>query len=120
MQNECPITGNCVAKRVIYKAEFTTTDDQTTKYYIGMTSNEFKIRYNNHLKYFRDKAYRNETELSKHVWGLKETTRDLRLKWCIVKHAVLCLEEKLLIMKADKRNLLNKRAEETPKPIRSR
>ena len=34
----------------IYKAEVTTTDNAKTKKYIGMTSNEFKVRYRNHTK----------------------------------------------------------------------
>ena len=77
-----------------------------------------KKRYSKHLEYFRDKAYRNETELSKHVWELKEKKRDFRLKWSIVKDTAayrngarrchICLEEKLLITIADMGNLLNK------------
>ena len=32
-----------------------------------MTANNFKQRYNNHRRAFRDEKYSNETELSKHV-----------------------------------------------------
>ena len=41
----------------IYKAEVTTTDNAKTKKYIGMTSNEFKVRYRNHTKSFRDEKH---------------------------------------------------------------
>ena len=38
-KNECPIPGKCFTNNVIYKGEVTTTANQTTKQYIGMTSN---------------------------------------------------------------------------------
>ena len=37
-----------------------------------MTSNPFKERYRNHIKSLTRKKYSNETELSKHVWHLKQ------------------------------------------------
>ena len=43
-----------------------------TEIYIGLTSTEFKSRYNNHTRLFREPKLRNETELSKHIWQLKE------------------------------------------------
>ena len=60
---------------------------QTSKYYMGMTSNNFKKKYSQHLKSFCDKVYRNEIELSKHIWVLKVKKRDFRLKRSIMKHA---------------------------------
>ena len=112
--------GKCMTNNVIYKAEVTTTDNQTTKQYVGMTSNAFKNRFRNHQKSFRDKKHQNETELSKFIWSLKEKKKEFEVKWSILKRAVVyhnearrcnfCLEEKLQIMKADKRTLLNKRS----------
>ena len=90
-------------------------------YYIGMTTNPFKERYRNHTKSFKDKKYANETELSKYIWELKEKKRVFTIMWEILKRAAaytirarrcnLCLEEKLSILKADKRTLLNERSE---------
>ena len=117
-----PIPGNCLAKSIIYQAEVTTPDDGEMKKCIGMTANDFKQRYRNHLKSFRNEKHANETELSKHVWNLKiKKKRDFSIKWSIVRRRAayrnrsrrcnLCLEEKLMIMKADKKILLNKRSE---------
>ena len=72
-KEECPIPENCLATNVIYKAEVTTTDNAETKKYIGMTSNEFKVRYRNHTKSFREEKHSNETELSKYIWDLNLT-----------------------------------------------
>jgi hypothetical protein len=64
----------------------------------------------------------NKTELSNHIWKLKENNQDYTIKWSILKHAIsytggskrsnLCLEEKFCILKdINKDNLLNKRSE---------
>ena len=61
-----------MTRNVVYKAEVTSTDDNTTQTYIGVTANDFKTRYRNHLKPLRNEKYKHETELSKHVWNLKK------------------------------------------------
>ena len=81
-----------------------------------MTANIFKERYRNPAISFQDKKYSNETELSKYVWELKKKNRHIKIDWSVKKRAAayrfggkrgnLCLEEKLLIMKADKITLL--------------
>ena len=40
-------------------------------FYIGASEN-FKLRYRNHEKSFRNKIYANETVLSKYIWQLKD------------------------------------------------
>ena len=117
--SECPVDGQCLTKSVVYKAEVTTTDNDKIQTYIGVTANEFKTRYRNHGKSLRNSKYKNETELSKHVWKLKTENRPFKIKWSFVKKISaggsgtcrLCLEEKLLIMKGRNKNLLNKRSE---------
>ena len=118
---KCSLKGNCLVEGIIYQANVTTTDGTNPQEYIGMTANNFKQRYNNHLKSFRNEKYANETELSKHIWDLKRKNIPFSLTWSVLKRAAtysagrkrcnLCLEEKLMILKADKRNLLNKRTE---------
>ena len=120
-KDECPLPGKCQTTNVIYRANITTVDNGETKYYIGMTANPLKERYRNHTKSFKDKKYANETELSKYIWDLKEKERVFTIKWEFWKRVAtytirtrpynLCLEEKLFILKADKRTLLNKRSE---------
>ena len=89
--------------------------------YIGMRANDFEERFRNHQKSFRDPTYSKETELSKHIWKLKKTGGSFRTSWSILKRVKtytagesrcnLCNYEKLYIMNADKRTLLNKRNE---------
>ena len=86
-----------------------------------MTSTSFKERYRNHTKSFKNAKYSKETELSKYVWKLKENGRKFNLKWSILKRAAayspggkrcaLCIEEKLQILKANRRKTLNARSE---------
>ena len=74
-----------------------------------MTATTFKERYANHTSSFRHKKDSNKTELSKHIWKLKENNQDYTIKWSILKHAIsytggskrcnLCLEEKFCILK---------------------
>jgi hypothetical protein len=86
-----------------------------------MTATTFKERYGNHKKSFKLRRSKNDTELSKYIWGLESNNRDYTLKWSILKRAGaywsgakrcnLCVEEKLCIMDANKHVTLNKRPE---------
>ena len=115
----CPLNGNCLVKCIVYKA--TVITNNIIKYYLGTSEGEFKERYNNHTKSFRNKGYKTETELSKYLWNLKDKNQEYELTWCIAAKASpymcgtrlcdLCLKEKLLILQADPSSLLNKRSE---------
>lgn len=82
-----------------------------------MTGNEFKTRYSNHKASFKHR----KLSLSKYVWELKEKQQEYEINWSILRCAnacqsgsetcSLCLAEKLCILYADKRFLLNKRSE---------
>ena len=105
----CPLQNKCMSKDIVYKATVITNNTQDTKHYIGMTSLTFKERYRNHIKSFTHKKYSNETELSKHVWHLKQNKADFTIKWSIIKKSIfytggsrrcnLCLEGKLSILR---------------------
>ena len=111
--------GNCLQKCFVYQAQVDSANSR--KYYLGMSKDEFKTRYNNHAMSSRNKGHENRTELSKFVWELKDKGEDFTIKWsvaakaslyiCDSKRCDLCLTEKLLIAKADPRTLLNKRSE---------
>ena len=119
-EKECPLDGKCLVKNIVYKTEIA-SQNGTVKTYTGMTSNSLKKRYRNHLKSFNHRQYSSETELSKHVWNLKNDHIRFAIKWSIVKRAQayvpgknrcnLCTEEKLQIIKSKSQNLLNKRTE---------
>ena len=71
---------------------------------IGFTANQFKARYRNHQISFRYEKRRNETELSKLLWNLKEENKDFTVTRKILakaktytnltKHCNLCTTEK--------------------------
>ncbi len=89
-QKQCPIQGHCLQANVVYKAEVTTTDNNETKTYIGVTATEFKTRFRNRTKSLNRKKYRNETELSKYIWRLKDSKRSHKIKWEIIKQIPSC------------------------------
>ena len=117
-KDECPMQNECLSENIVYKASVksTNTREQT---YIGISETTFKKRYANHKKSFNHDKYRNDTELSKHVWAIKDKGEVPEVKWEIVKKCPkyntnsrkcnLCLGEKLEIIMRD--NLLNKRSE---------
>lgn len=118
-KSNCPLNGECLVTNIIYEAEVTTSEKRMV--YYGTSESEFKYRYNNHTKSFRHVKYKNDSELSKVVWELKESNTDFTMKWSIARRAVpyrcgshhcdLCLSEKACIIRAHSKELLNKRNE---------
>ena len=115
----CPMDGNCNVESIIYQAEVTS---QTTKEtYIGLCDTAFKLRYRNHTSSFRNERYRNATELSKHVWNLKDKNIQYNIKWRKIKQARsysnvakkcnLCLWEKYFILCKPEMSSLSNRNE---------
>ena len=88
--------------------------------FIWLASN-FKERYRNHQTSFRQPNERNETELSKHIWNLKDRKESFHVKWRILrtcksynnenKKCNLCLQEKHYIIFRKDLSSLNKRNE---------
>ena len=75
------------------------------KVYLGAAEGDFKQRYYNHKKSFRNRKYATETSLSKHIWEMKDKHNiSPNLIWCIIKsvpgysniskRCMLCLHEK--------------------------
>ena len=113
--------GICQSASIIYIAEVKKETHNEAKLYIGLTEHSFKPRYNNHNQSFKHEIHHNTTELSKHVCKLKRNKEPFTISWSVAKRAQaysnkskrcnLCLAEKLSIINADKRTLLNKRSE---------
>ena len=111
--------GDCQKENVAIKA--TVTSEQTTKYYYGLSEPEFKLRYNNHTAFFRNKSKEKDTRLSIYIWQLKEDEKPYDITWSVVtsaapyrcgtRHCDLCLTEKLVIAQADPETMLNKKSE---------
>ena len=83
--------------------------------------NTFKTRYLNHTSSFRHKTKRNATELSKHIWKLKDSNTSYTINWKIIKKSQtysnktkrcnLCMSEKFIIICHPELSSLNKRNE---------
>ena len=123
IKENCPMNGDCLATNIVYKADV--CHENTTQTYYGLCEGEFKLRYNNHTKSFRHSKHRNETELSNLIWKLKDENKEYSISWSIASRASaykrgskrcdLCLTEKVVIVRAESRGLLNKRTELTSK-----
>ena len=119
IKGSCPLDGSCRKTCIVYKAAV--TSEASTKFYYGASEGEFKQRYYNHTKSFLHSEYRTETELSEHIWNLKNQNKRFEIAWSIAalsspyragtRRCDLCLTEKLIIAKADPNSLLNSRAE---------
>ena len=118
-KDNCPLDGSCLKTCIVYRADV--IKHNGTYIYYGASDGEFKFRYNNHTKSFRNRGYEHETELSKHIWELKDNNTEFYLKWSIAAYASPyrcgtrrcdpCLTEKYIIARAEQKYLLNKRTE---------
>ena len=118
-KDSCPLQGNCLSSSIIYKADI--VQSAKTSSYIGLSSNAFKERFNNHVSSFNNEKLKECTSLSKYIWGLKEKNEQFKIQWSNVltapayntssKTCHLCLMEKTFIFTEKNPNLLNKRSE---------
>ena len=116
-KDNCPLDGKFSSECIVYEATVLST--KQTKVYFGTAEGSFKSRYNNHTKSFRLRGYEHETELSKHIWSLKDSNIEFSIKWRIKSKAIpykcgsrncdLCLAEKVAIACYKGDGLLNKR-----------
>ena len=115
----CPLSGDCLIQNVVYQATVESPMGKET--YIGLTANQFKTRFRNHTASFRNENKRNATELSKHIWSLKDTKTEFTVTWKIMararpysnvtKRCNLCITEKFFIICKPGAGTLNKRNE---------
>lgn len=117
--DKCPLKGLCLTKEVVYQATVTTAE--STETYVGLTATEFKTRWRNHQMSFRHESKKNDTELSKHLWQLKDQKKNFAISWKILakakpysnltKRCNLCNTEKFYILYKPDMATLNKRNE---------
>lgn len=117
-KTECPLNGKCKQKGVVYQADV--VSELGNKIYIGSTGREFKERYYGHTRSFKS---RNSmiTELSKYYWRTLDITKKKpTIKWKVLyrlntggrgRNCRICEMERLAMMEADEKNLLNRRSE---------
>ena len=75
----CPMDGNCLQKCFVYQTQVNSVNSR--KYYFGTWEDEYKTRYNNHTKSFRNRGYEKEIEISKYSWNLED--KGFTIKWSV-------------------------------------
>ena len=121
-KQECPLNQNCLVNNILYKASLTSNNPTYKEtVYFGLSETAFKVRFSNHKKSFNIVNYKNDTELSKEVWRIKESGDTPVITWEVVRRCLpynlqskrcsLCLNEKLEIAAYKGNNLLNKKNE---------
>ena len=118
---ECPLDNQCLAKGIVYQATITSGNNESVQTYVGLTDTTFKARLANHKQSFIKEKQRNQTELSKHIWHLKEEGANYQVTWKILgkaraytnvtKTCNLCNLEKFFIICHSDLASLNKRTE---------
>ena len=87
IKEECPLPDKCNTKNVVYETTVITANEEKT--YIGLTSNTFKPRYASHKSSFNHPEKRHQTELSSHVWNLKDGNIPYNINWKVLRHREL-------------------------------
>ena len=121
VKENCPLDGKCRTSSIVYQATVSTNSDNSKETYIGLTENQFKTRYYNHKATFTHRNKANSTELSKHIWKLKDQGKAYTIKWKIIcktkafnrstNKCKLCIAEKYYIIFQHSQSTLNERRE---------
>ena len=104
-KKQCPLNGLCLTESIVYQANIMPNiPGYKEKVYLGLSKTTFKVCYSNHKKLFTKQCHKNDTELSKDYWKVKQQNRILRIKWKVLRkcHAynqkkkqhILCLNVK--------------------------
>ena len=116
----CPMDGNCLVDSLVYRAEVS-DENQNSTTYTGLTSNTFKTRYYAHRQSFKKRKLQHATTLSSYIWNLKDNNINYNIKWKtvdqapkfnpITKKCRLCIKEKYFIIFQPDGAKLNDRSE---------
>ena len=77
VKESCPLMGKCLVKNVIYKCNLLSDHQIADASYIGLMENSFKDRLYKHRNSFKYESKANSTELSKHVWDVKNSGKEI-------------------------------------------
>ena len=121
-KESCPLNEQCQIGEVVYKGILSSNQpNYKEKKHFGNGEESFKGRLYNHNLSFRNKFFKNYTELSKQLWEIKMKNYTPKITWKIIRKCLpynynsrkcyLCLNEKLEIALYEGENLLNKKTE---------
>ena len=72
-KKQCPLNGQCLTDSIIYQANITANiPGYKEKVYLGVSETTFKVRYGNHKNLLTKQRHKNDTELSKEYWKIKQ------------------------------------------------
>ena len=90
-KNACPVEGKCKQEGTIYQAQVKHVDPisgtEVKETYIGLAATTFYERHQNHQSTFRLRSHETKSELSKHLWQLKDKGIVYDLSWKIIDRA---------------------------------
>ena len=121
----CPVDGICQQENSVYQATVShieeATGEEIKSTYIGMTGPPFIKRYRNHISSFNLSHKETDSELSKHVWSLKNKGLTYKTQWRIIDRAQtfspisrtckLCTLERFYLITRKDLHSLNKNTE---------
>ena len=120
-KHSCPLNGECLTPKVIYRADVSNEANNDQKLYFGLAETTFKERYDNHKRDVEHIKYQYNTELTKYIWNLKNNNIEYNIEWKVVDkvygnaNSTMCklrLTEKLWIINhINDNNILNKKSE---------
>ena len=120
VKSSCPLNGECLTPKMIYRADVSNDENSDKKFYFGLADTPFKERYRNHTRDFKHENYENCTELAKYIWQLKQSNINFSIKYSIASKVsgnpssvicLLCITEKPWIIKfLNNKDLLSKKS----------
>ena len=66
VKSSCPLNGECLTPKIIYRANVSNDENSDKNFYFGLADTPFKERY--HTRAFKHEKYENCTELAKYIW----------------------------------------------------
>ena len=87
----CALNGHCQIGEVVYEGTLSSNQpNYKEKKYFGIAEESFKGRLYNHNFSFRNKFYKNDTELSKKLWQIKMKNYASKITWRIIRKCLPC------------------------------
>ena len=84
-KKQCPLNRQCLTESIVYQANITANIlGYKEKVYPGISKTTFKVCYVNNKQSFT-KQHKNDMELSKEYWKVKQRNGTPRIKWKVLK-----------------------------------
>ena len=71
VKSECPLNGDHLTPKIIYRADVSNVGNIDKNFYLGLADTPFKRKYRSHIRSFKHQKYKNSTVFTKYIWQLK-------------------------------------------------